>query len=271
MGDIDLSVVISAHNEERHLEEQLLAVQTQGIRPREIVLIDDASTDKTLTIMRQFASAIRGAQVRIIHRWRCLGAIASYNAGVAVTTSAHVYLASANDVLQSGAFAVVEQALQMFPGADLIVGNVVGSEVSWADRPTYIVGQYVAPRFGHQGIIHGAGVAVSRRAWDSVGGWQEGVGPYCDALMWHILALRHGLVYTPRPISWVRPNGPGEGYGGAMVLDRVRRRPYLEEFARRVLALEEPTRSRLVDSNLWSIREFAPDMVALLAAGVVLT
>lgn len=261
-----LSVVIAARNEEQHLPEQLRAIQTQGIPPAEIVLVDDGSTDSTAQIMEQFQRAVcQRITVRIVPLlW--VGGCDAYNIGVQRSHGTYVYCASANDVMAPGALAAVQQALEMFPGADLIAGNVAGCDLDWAREPTYLMGQYVTGKLGHAGIIHGAGAIISRRAWDQVGGWQADVGPYCDALMWHTVAARLGCVYTPRGVAWVRPNEPGQGYGGSVVFDAQKRRPYLEAFARHVMRMDEPYRSNLLASGLWDIAEMAPDMRDILAS-----
>lgn len=258
---IDLSVVIAARNEERHLPEQLLAIQTQAIQPREIVLVDDGSTDRTAEIMHDFARYTR--RVRMI-RFECsVGATAAYNRGVAESSGEHIYCASANDVVRTGALSWLAQALEMWPGAEIVAGDLDGLALGWSRVPTSFSGDEMSDLIGRPHIVHGAAAVVSRRAWDICGGWHDDVGGYVDTLMWHTLACRYGLVYTPHPIAWVRPNAPGQG-NGAAALDTIRRAPLLEAFARRVMAMEEPTRSRLVNSALWGIREFAPEMHALL-------
>lgn len=266
-----LSVVIAARNEERHLPEQLLAIQTQAVRPDEIVLTDDGSTDRTLEIMQAFAASVPG--VRIIVNEESVGATAAQNRGVYESTGDWIYDASANDVIQPGAFAAFADALRLDPDTVLVTGDLAGLPLGWTARPARLAPQTVAALLGGRGIIHGAATFVRRDAWDECGGWPSDIGGYADALMWHVLGCRYGLTYTPHPIAWVRPNEPGRG-NGAVALDPNRRRPYLEAFARHVLALEEPTRSRLVGSGLWEIREFAPEMAPLLSrpptmAGVV--
>lgn len=264
-----LSVVIAAKNEERHLPEQLLAVQTQGHTADEIILVDDGSTDGTYEIMRDFARFVRAA--RVIRLSVSVGATAAYNRGVAESTGDWIYCASANDVLRPGAFAWLAQVLEMWPGraGALITGDLAGVHLGWSitGGPQWFSADEVCALLGPLGIVHGASTFVSRWAWQEAGGWHDDVGPYVDALMWHALAARHGLIYTPHPIAWVRPNEPGQGNGGAVVHDRQRRQPYLEAFARRVLAMPEPARSRLINSGLWSISEFAPDTAAIFAGG----
>ncbi len=268
-----LSVVICAKNESQWLPEQLLAIQTQGIVPDELILIDDGSTDDTGKIMRQFKAAARSICVRLIVQDHSIGAVAAYNRGVQTSTGDHIYCASANDVMQPGAIAVIAQALQMWPGAPIVTGDLKGLSLGWSDNllPGHISRENFADLLGWPNITHGAACVVSRKAWDSVGGWQTDVNAYADALMWPILAARHGIVYTPHPIAWVRPSLTGDNYG-SIALDHEKRRPYLEIFAQHILALEEPARSRLIESRMWdTVREFAPEMRGILQAEMVIS
>lgn len=51
----DLSVIMTCRNEERNLSQTLLSLESQSIKPNEVIIIDDASTDKTFDIIKQFA------------------------------------------------------------------------------------------------------------------------------------------------------------------------------------------------------------------------
>ena len=62
-----LSVIIPARNEETNLPNLLRSLATQSVRPKEIIVVDDASTDNTAEVAaskrcagRQFASAAGG-------------------------------------------------------------------------------------------------------------------------------------------------------------------------------------------------------------------
>lgn len=263
-----LSIVIAARNEERYLPEQLLAIQTQAVRPDEVVLVDDGSTDRTLAIMHQFAAVQRG--VRVISLPESVGCARATNRGVAESTGTHLYVASANDVILPAAIRAIADALRAFPDAHLMAGDVAGIRLGWADgdghavTPGYLDADRVARFLGPAGIVHAAGAVISRAAWDRYGGWDPAWWPYSETLTWHVTACRYGLVYVPHAIAWVRPHGEGDGEGGSVCLDPVRRRPMMGQAAAFVLGLEEPTRSRLVGSKLWEIREWAPDMAPML-------
>lgn len=258
-----LSIVIAAKNEQRFLPDQLRALALQAVQPDEVVLVDDGSTDDTLAIMRAFAWSRPG--VRIISLPESAGCPRATNRGVAESTGDWLYIASANDVMHGGAMTAIARAIRAFPSAHLIAGDVAGIHLGWSEdglvTPVQMSPERVAQLIGPMGIIHAAGAVISREAWDRYGGWEPTWFPYSETLCWHVTACRYGLVYTPDPIAWVRVH---EGSASTTVLDREYRRPLMEQAVEFLLGLEEPTRSRLINSKLWQIREWAPDMDTLL-------
>lgn len=57
-----LSIIIPARNEEQNLPTLLRSLATQSIRPREIILVDDASTDRTVEIAKQHGARVIASQ-----------------------------------------------------------------------------------------------------------------------------------------------------------------------------------------------------------------
>lgn len=271
-----LSIIIAAKNEEAFLPEQLQAIAMQSVQPDEIVFVDDGSTDRTQEIMQAFAQERHG--VTIIRLPESVGCARATNRGVAESSGDFLYIASANDVMRPRAMLAVAEAIRAFPGAHLFAGDVAGIRLGWGDAdgnvvtPGFIDSNQCCRLFGPSGIVHAAGAVISRAAWDRHGGWESAWWPYSETLTWHVTACRYGLVYVPDEIAWVRQH---DGSASTTVLDREWRRPLMEQAASFVASLEEPTRSRLVNSRLWDIREWAPEMAPLLAerirplAGVV--
>lgn len=64
---IVVDVVIPAQNEEKNIILSLASLETQTIKPRRVILIDDASTDKTYEYIKAYKSEI-GLDISIIHR-----------------------------------------------------------------------------------------------------------------------------------------------------------------------------------------------------------
>ena len=53
----DIAVIITSHNYGRYLGTCLCSVDSQTLRPKEILVVDDASTDGTEAVVRQFPEA----------------------------------------------------------------------------------------------------------------------------------------------------------------------------------------------------------------------
>ena len=52
--NFDISVAIATYNGSKFLEEQLNSILNQTIVPREIIVVDDCSTDNTIQIIHKF-------------------------------------------------------------------------------------------------------------------------------------------------------------------------------------------------------------------------
>ncbi len=58
----NLSVIIPARNEEHNLPILLRSLAEQSVKPREIIVVDDSSTDRTADIARQFSARVVTSQ-----------------------------------------------------------------------------------------------------------------------------------------------------------------------------------------------------------------
>jgi glycosyltransferase involved in cell wall biosynthesis len=87
-----VSVVIPVHNAASFIEEAVESVLCQSVRPHQIIVVDDGSTDGTADILRTFGGRIQVTS----HRYG--SAAASRNAGVARADGAWVAFLDADDV-----------------------------------------------------------------------------------------------------------------------------------------------------------------------------
>jgi glycosyltransferase involved in cell wall biosynthesis len=87
----DLSVVIPAHNASRYLRATLDSMAAQQVSPKQVIVVDDGSTDDTAEIARTYEmpSSISLVLVQNPHP---LGVAAARNAGVALVTAEWVGL-----------------------------------------------------------------------------------------------------------------------------------------------------------------------------------
>ena len=68
-GQPTISVIIPARNEEGRLQPLLESLQIQSLIPKEIIVVDDESTDKTVQIAKKFGTIVKQTNVNF-QRWK---------------------------------------------------------------------------------------------------------------------------------------------------------------------------------------------------------
>ncbi len=88
----DCSIVIRAHNEEKHIDRLLQGITHQSVRPIEIILVNSGSTDKTLEIASHYPIKLVQINPADFTFGRSLNLGISQASGeLVVFASAHVY------------------------------------------------------------------------------------------------------------------------------------------------------------------------------------
>lgn len=90
MSDFDATVVIPVRNRRDALQRAVRSVLAQTVVPREIIVVDDASTDGT-------AEVARGLPVRLLHQTSALGSGAARNRGIAEASTEYVAFLDSDD------------------------------------------------------------------------------------------------------------------------------------------------------------------------------
>ena len=108
------------YNGERYLARSLAAVLAQGDALTEIVLVDNASDDDSLQLIRD-----RYPQVRVVRRARNDGPAAARNAGFAAASSDRILFLDNDIILAEGAAALLSAALDVDPAAAIAVPRIL--------------------------------------------------------------------------------------------------------------------------------------------------
>ncbi len=207
-----LSVCLCACNEQEHLPEQLKAILSQGRQHDELILLDDGSTDATSELLREVQKITD--KVTLIRRDKPSGPVAAYNFVASEATCDWLYLPSGNDLVHPGAFQAWELAVQKWPHAKLIAGDIVGEVLEWADDECFLDPKRMSAAVKRGVLFFGASVFVRRDIWNLFGGLRENLRWYSDWFLYHAIALRHGAVYLAKTIALFRrlPNSYCSGH-----------------------------------------------------------
>ncbi|MEV2238340.1 glycosyltransferase family 2 protein [Micromonospora sp. NPDC049891] len=165
-----VSVVVPNFNKERTLHDCLSAVYAQTPPPAEVIVVDDASTDRS----RQIAA---GFPCTVVAFAANRGVSAARNAGAARATGDVLFFVDSDIALAPGALAAAVRALESHPDCGVVQGI-------YDLRPLYDDGPVEAYKtlFEHYWRRRATGVttstmfaltAVPRDVFDLVGGFDE--------------------------------------------------------------------------------------------------
>lgn len=185
-----MSVVIPAHDAERTIGSVLRALSEQEPRPHELVVVDDASSDRTAEIAEEHGA-------RVVRNERPLLAGGARNRGWDVATGDVVVFLDSDAVPADGWTAGLTRALEEFPGAIVGCARTFSAQTSWGwvahlqcETPYLPLGEPRDVRF-----VSSYCIAVPRDAplrWDESYGGEDGVFS-ADAI-----AAGYRLVFDPR-------------------------------------------------------------------------
>jgi glycosyltransferase involved in cell wall biosynthesis len=183
-----VSVIIPCYNYGAFLEEALASVRAQTFPNREIIIVDDGSTDvPTRDVLKEIESRrLRG--VRVVHQTN-QGVAAARNTGISLARGKYICCLDADDTL---APEYLEKCLTVLEGENLDVCysyfKVFGDE-EWIARP----GEFDVETLKLRNCASVAAV-FKRSAWEKAGGYNPAMRRgYEDWDFWISIAERGGV------------------------------------------------------------------------------
>ncbi len=165
-----VSVVIPTYNGSRFIRETLQSVFAQTRRPDEIVIVDDASTDDTPSIVKALA-AEAAMPLRLIELPTNTGGPATpMNVGIEAATGDLIALLDHDDLMSPEKLSAQGAVLENYPNLELVLGDyrlLVRNHL----RPRTVVWPWESSSCGYGGnpALHMLEPAVSRRVIGSLG------------------------------------------------------------------------------------------------------
>jgi glycosyltransferase involved in cell wall biosynthesis len=211
-----LSVGMPNYNHAKFLPAALESVLNQSLQPLEIIVIDDASTDDSMSVLSMYEGKV--SNLRVIRNERNLGVVETLNRLTNLAQGDYVYLPAADDVLLPGILEKSMGILTRHPQAGLCSALTRIIDESGADRgvpfpslfpgkePRYLGAEQVLSQLLLTPSWIGGNTAVYRRdALIEAGGFRPELGPFADGFVQHVLALKYGSCFIPEPLhAWRR-------------------------------------------------------------------
>lgn len=113
------SVVIPLYNKQNYIAATLQSVLAQTFTDFEIIVVNDVSTDNSLTV----AKSITDERIRIVSHEKNSGLSASRNTGILNSTAPYVAFLDADDIWKFGFLQKINELAVNYPEADLFGTN----------------------------------------------------------------------------------------------------------------------------------------------------
>jgi glycosyltransferase involved in cell wall biosynthesis len=225
MNELDVSVVIPAYNAEGFIAEALGGIAAQQALPREVIVVDDGSTDGTAQAVSNWVSTnASGLEVRLVRQAN--GGISSArNQGIRQANGEWIAFLDADDIWEPDHLQQLFAALNHAPGAVAAYGAgrlFIGDKIQelpydefW-DNPSkqfgsaiertsfFALGRSAFPRLIRGNFIKPSSLMVRASAIGSVGPFDESLGNAEDREFLARLLLAGSFVYCSIPITRYR-------------------------------------------------------------------
>lgn len=115
---MDISVIVPAYNSEKYIQECINSILNQDYPVKELIIIDDGSTDSTYRICKTFET---NDKVKIIHTEN-KGVSAARNTGLSLSTGDLISFIDADDWIEPNMYSVMIAAMQE-TGAEIALAS----------------------------------------------------------------------------------------------------------------------------------------------------
>ncbi len=176
MSEIRFSIIISCYNQEDYIQESVGSALSQGYARKEVIVVDDCSSDGTTEILKRFGESISLAVLP-----KNSGVDASRNHGVSMARGEYVVFLDGDDVMMPWTLDVYELVIEarspmVILGRPVIFqGDVpeakmsdVSGNVSFVEYSNFLAKD-------RPGVYNTSALVVNRSHFLSAGGWSQGI------------------------------------------------------------------------------------------------
>lgn len=209
-----ISVIMPHYNHGRYVGKALDAILAQSVSSFEILLVDDASNDDSLTLIRKYAEKYPQIQLECLQK--NVGPVAAMNIALRKARGKYLAFCSADDAILPGFFEESLSLLQQYPEAGLCMSNFCFFQDDQEDAlmekrfPKMTKACYLNPEQLVQAIrkhnfwVPCLSSIVRKDLAAAYGFMRENLYSICDWFLILSIAFRHGLCYLPKALTSCR-------------------------------------------------------------------
>jgi glycosyltransferase involved in cell wall biosynthesis len=211
-NEIKISAVLPNYNSSEFLTKSIQSLINQTEPFTEIIIVDDGSTDESLTIIADFMA--KYDHVRLIKHTANLGVCLALNHGLEQAIGDYVILCAADDWYHENIVALAKQVIQQFPTVGLICGDALVDRYDLAAqfRRTlpFPSNELITPQAfklitqkSYVGFNGSGGMFMNRQAIMKAGLLYPELKWHCDWMLYFVIAFQQGIYYLDNVFVYI--------------------------------------------------------------------
>ena len=194
-----VSVILPVYNAQKYLAEAIESILSQTLKDFELILINDASTDNTLTIINSFKK--KDKRIRVIHNKKNLLMAQSLNLGIKKAKADLIARMDQDDISLPERLEIQYKFLKSHPDI-----AIVGNDIFIIDEKGNIIGKRTYPitssglkyiMFRYSPFAHPT-VMFLKLAYQKVKGYDPETYPCDDIDFWFRLGKEYKFASIPK-------------------------------------------------------------------------
>jgi glycosyltransferase involved in cell wall biosynthesis len=194
---------MTSFNREKYIAEAIESVLASTYKNFELLIVDDASTDKTVQLAKEYAD--RDGRIKLFVNPKNLGQFENRNLAARLCTGKYLKYVDSDDLLYPTGLAVLVSMMERYPDAGYGLCSLIqddGRIYPFMLTPHQAFRRHFIQRID---LFHKAPLSsiIRKSAFEAIGGFNnpQAEGDY---EMWLRLSLAHNVVLMPDGIVWYR-------------------------------------------------------------------
>lgn len=122
----NISILVAVYNGERYLRQCLDSILEQTMKDLQVICVDDASTDHSLDILREYAA--KDSRVQVLSLETKVGVAAARNRGLRLATGKYVCFVDCDDWIAPNAMEEIGKVFSSYPQTDCVLFDLYLSD-----------------------------------------------------------------------------------------------------------------------------------------------
>lgn len=198
-----LSVLVTVFNREEYLPHTLRSILDSTFCDFEVIVVDDASADGSLSMARQFAE--EDERIQVFQNEHNLGDYPNRMKAAALARGRYLKYVDSDDIIYPHSLAIMADSMERHPDTALGLSHSLPQD----DRP---YPQHLQPEetcrkhFLGRGCLScgPSGAIIRAQSFEAIGGFRTGWGVLSDIDLWYRMAAKWPTLLLPPSLVWWR-------------------------------------------------------------------